>query len=279
MKKNLALLLVALSVLAVQNVSLMAQDAKKPIKIFILAGQSNMEGKGSVHVLNHQLTVPEKADRFARYKSGDTFVEREDVWIDYLGGRGQRHGPLTMGYGISEKDSLRLFGPELGFGWTVGDHFSEPVLIIKTAWGGKSIDRDFRSPSRGYPESMEPQFENAKKRNADLTLEQYQEGYGHFYRLMIDEIKKVTGDLKTYVPDYEDQGYEIAGFVWFQGWNDQYAPTSVEDYKDNLIGLINDVRSEFDVPNMPVVIGAMGHGGCRSKRQNQRNRRRSSSRC
>lgn len=265
MKKSMLLILVAFTSFACVDAATFGQDAKKPIKVFILAGQSNMEGKGSVHVLNHQLTVPEKADRFARYKSEENFVEREDVWIDYLGGRGQRHGSLTMGYGLSEKNSVRLFGPELGFGWTVGDHFDETVLIIKAAWGGKSIDRDFRSPSRGYPDSMQSQFEKAKERNPELTLEQYQETYGHFYRLMIEEIKKVTGDLKTYVPDYEDQGYELAGFVWFQGWNDQYAPTSVEDYEANLIGLINDVRAEFDVPNMPVVIGAMGHDGADQK--------------
>lgn len=259
--KKLLIILVTCALLAGNGISAFGQDAQKPIKIFILAGQSNMEGKGSVHVLNHQLTVPEKADRFARYKSEGAFVERNDVWIDYLGGQGQRHGPLTVGYGISQENSVKLFGPELGFGWTVGDHFDETVLIIKTAWGGKSIDRDFRSPSRGYPDSLESQYENAKKRNPDLTLEQYKESYGHFYRLMIEEIKKVTSDLETYVPNYEGQGYELAGFVWFQGWNDQYAPTSVEDYKDNLIGLINDVRAEFDVPNMPVVIGAMGHDG------------------
>lgn len=241
--------------------SCFAQDEAKPIKVFILAGQSNMEGKGSVHTLNHQLTVPEKSDRFAQYKSGDQFTKRDDVLIDYLGGRGQRYGKLTVGYGISQPDSVRLFGPELGFGWTVGDHFEETVLIIKTAWGGKSIDRDFRSPSRGFPESMQAGFENAQKRNADLTLEQYKEGYGHYYRLMIDEIHRVTSDLKTYVPDYQDQGFEIAGFVWFQGWNDQYAPTSVEDYRENLIGLIQDVRKELEAPDLPVVIGAMGHGG------------------
>ncbi len=241
--------------------SSIAQDATKPIKIFILAGQSNMEGKGSVHTLNHQLNVPEKAERFARYKKGESFVEREDVWIDYLGGRGQRHGRLTVGYGISEPNSVRLFGPELGFGWTVGEHFDETVLIIKTAWGGKSIDCDFRPPSRGYPDSLQAGYEKAKERTPELTLEQHKETYGHFYRLMIEEIKNVTGDLKTYVPNYEDQGFEFAGFVWFQGWNDQYAPTSVEDYQDNLIGLIKDLRSELKSPDLAVVIGAMGHGG------------------
>ncbi len=241
--------------------SLVSQEKPKKVKIFILAGQSNMEGKGSVVTTEHQLADPKKQKRFAHLKKDGKWVERDDVFIDYLGGAGQRYGKLTMGYGTSRKNDVRLFGPELGFGWTVGDHFDEPVLIIKTAWGGKSIDRDFRPPSRGFPESMKTVVEQRQKRNPKLTVDEYKKGYGHFYRLMMGEIKKVTGDLKTYVPGYQDQGYEFAGFVWFQGWNDQYAPTSVEDYKDNMIAFIKDVRKELKAPTMPFVIGAMGHGG------------------
>ena len=211
--------------------------------------------------MEHQLNHPDKKDRFTRYKDGEEYVERDDVWIDYLGGRGRRNGKLTVGYGISAPDSRQLFGPELGFGWTVGDRFDEDVLIIKTAWGGKSLDRDFRSPSRGIPESAAQQFENAKKRNAELTLEEYEKTYGHFYREMMQEIELVTNDLKTYAPNYDGQGYEFAGLVWFQGWNDQYAPTSIPDYQENMIAFINDVRAALECPDMPVVIGAMGHNG------------------
>lgn len=259
--KNACLFCIAFLFCATSNLLVAQDEDRKPLKIFILAGQSNMEGKGSVVVMNHQLTVPEKRDRFARYKNGDEFASRDDVWIDYLGNQGRRHGKLTVGYGKSRPQSVELFGPELGFGWTVGDHFDEPILIIKTAWGGKSLDRDFRPPSRGYPDSLQGQFEKAKRNNEDLTLEKYQEGYGHFYRRMIKEIKMVTEDLSTYCPEYEGEGFEIAGMVWFQGWNDQYAPTSVEDYQENMIGFIQDVRSDLDSPKMVVVIGAMGHDG------------------
>lgn len=235
------------------------------LKIFILAGQSNMEGKGSVETMNRQLANPEKKDRFAHLQDGDGWVEREDVWIHYLGGRGVRTGKLTVGYGVSQEGSQKLFGPELGFGWTLGDYVDDDILIIKTAWGGKSIDKDFRPPSRGYPESITQVLEKRQKKNPELTLEEFKESYGHFYRQMIEEVNKVTSDLKTYVPAYEDQGYELAGFVWFQGWNDQYAPTSVEDYQDNMVAFIKDVRSDLNAPDMPFVIGAMGHGGANQK--------------
>ena len=240
-------------------------DEPKKLKIFILAGQSNMEGKGSVYTMTHQLTVPEKKDRFDELQKDGQWVERDDVFIHYLGGRGRKTGKLTIGYGVSNANNNDWFGPELGFGWVVGDAMDQDILIIKTAWGGKSIDRDFRPPSRGYPDTLQQVFENAKKgaerRGNTLTLDQYKEGYGHFYRQMIDEVKTVTADLENYAPNYKGQGYELAGFVWFQGWNDQYAPTSVEDYEDNMAAFIKDVRKDLNAPSMPFVIGAMGHNG------------------
>lgn len=264
MKRSaLALLIACLTALVVAPSVALAQEDEKPgkLKIFILAGQSNMEGKGSIETMNRQLADPQKKSRFEHLKDGDQWVEREDVWIDYLGNRGRRHGRLTVGYGISEAGSEKWFGPELGFGWTVGDQLDNDVLIIKAAWGGKSLDRDFRPPSRGIPESIDQVVEQRQKRNPELTREEYEKGYGHFYRLMMEEIHTVLNDLKTYAPDYQDQGYEIAGFVWFQGWNDQYAPTSVEDYEENMAAFIRDVRKALGRPGLPVVIGAMGHNG------------------
>ena len=44
---------------------------------------------------------------------------------------------------------------------------------------------------------------------------------GVYYRLMIEHVKKVLADPKRVCPDYDpQQGYEIAGFVWLQGFND-----------------------------------------------------------
>ena len=44
---------------------------------------------------------------------------------------------------------------------------------------------------------------------------------GVYYRLMIEHVRKVLADIKRVVPEYDPkQGYELAGFVWFQGFND-----------------------------------------------------------
>ena len=125
---------------------------KKPLKVFVLAGQSNMEGQGFIAAdpkrnggkgsLEFVANDPATAPRFKHLRDAKgAWRTRDDVFIHYL----QRKGNLTIGYGANEQ----MIGPELGFGWIMGDHFREPVLLIKLAWGGKSLAADFRPPSAG----------------------------------------------------------------------------------------------------------------------------------
>jgi hypothetical protein len=91
---------------------------------------------------------------------------------------------------------------------------------------------------------------------------------------MLKHIKHVLGDIRRVVPDYDpEQGYEIAGFVWFQGFNDMVSrdvyPTLPQDasgnrftkYSELLADFIRDVRKDLNAPKMPFVIGVMGVGG------------------
>src|SRR5215217_8179273 len=102
----------------------------KPVKVFILAGQSNMEGKAKLSLLEYQAAQPATRGLFAHLRKDDKWVERDDVCIKFL----DRKGKLTVGYG-----SPGCIGPELEFGNVVGDRYEEPVLLIKTAWGGRSL--------------------------------------------------------------------------------------------------------------------------------------------
>ena len=266
---------------------------QKPVKVFILAGQSNMEGKGGVDpLLNHQIDAPETRDFFAHLHEDGKYIERDDVWINYL----ERRGKLTVGYG-----SPGRIGLELEFGHMMGNHFEEPVLLIKTAWGGKSIGRDFRPPSSGlqskekidefvgnmvkrdYNNLIRNEWNQAKKDNPKITRREIEaksdasieaihkakadeyrkeviDSYGHFYRLMMSEIKTTLSELKTLFPDYDGRGYEIAGFVWFQGWNDMYNGFQ-DEYAVNMKNFIRDVRKDLAKPNLPFAIGIMGQNG------------------
>jgi hypothetical protein len=224
------------------------------VKVFILAGQSNMEGKAQVELLQRQIKAPATHERFAHLHRDGQWVERDDVWIKFL----DRKGKLTVGFG-----SPGRIGPELEFGHVVGNHYTEQVLLIKTAWGGRSLFRDFRPPSAGLPadEVLQQDLERARKQRPDATLEEIKQSYGATYRQMLAEIKNTLGDLKSHFPDYDGQGYQLAGFVWFQGFNDLINRDYTAAYTENLVHLIRDVRRDLESPKLPFVIGVLGVDG------------------
>ncbi len=239
--------------------SLVAAAAEKPIKVFILAGQSNMEGKGKMSLAESQLKDPRFSNFYDHLRHDGKWIVRDDVWIKFL----DRHGKLTVGYG-----SPNCIGPELEFGIAMGDVYEEPVLLIKTAWGGRSLGRDFLPPSALHPSDSElraivdkENAEHRKQKRPEVTLADVKERYGKSYREMIEEIRSTLDDLPKLFPDYKGQGYEIAGFVWFQGWNDHIDPKFAAGYEANLENLIRDVRKDLKLPKLPVVIGQMGQNG------------------
>lgn len=191
--------------------------ADKPLKVFILAGQSNMQGQAREETLAGLAMDPATKSLYDKLvdKDGKPRVHDHVFIAAFSGGGGNKgkpvvhtakHGKLTAGYGGDTTDGTKL-GPELGFGVTMYDHVQEPILIIKTSWGGKSLMVDFRPPSAGnLPDAAE-------------------EKVGRYYRFMIEHVKKVLADPGKYCPAYDPkQGYEIAGFVWFQGFNDLVGP-------------------------------------------------------
>ena len=135
-------------------------------------------------------------------------------------GRAAAGRPAGAGF-LASTAAQHHFGPELQFGHVVGDYFANQVLLIKTAWGGKSLYKDFRPPSSGGE-------------------------VGPYYTKMIAEVREALANLKTDFPGYDGGGYELAGFVWYHGWNDGCEPkTAVPEYEKNLVNLIKDVRKEL----------------------------------
>jgi alpha-galactosidase len=151
-----------------------AASAAGKVKVYILVGQSNMEGHATVECLEYQATKGKYKDVLAFCRKGDGWAERDDVLINYL----DRRGKLTVGYGAPGKNPG--IGPELGFGFTVGDKYDEPVLPIKAAWGGKSLGRDFLPPSISIPneETLKAELEKAHKKNPDLKMDELKANMG-----------------------------------------------------------------------------------------------------
>jgi len=260
---------------------LLAGEAQaKPLEVYILAGQSNMEGQAKIETFDYIGDDPATAPLLKEMRGPDGKPRVcEKVWISYLTGGGDKlgegFGRLTAGYGARRdpaEDGGKI-GPEFTFGLTMAKATDGPILIIKTAWGGKSLNTDFRSPSAGPYEFNEAQLENLKKQGKDIMQAKAEKAArtGHYYRLMIQHVKHVLGDIKRVVPDYDaKQGCEIAGFAWFQGWNDMVDSGTYPDrgdpggyakYGEWMAHFIRDVRRDLNAPKMPFVIGVMGVGG------------------
>ncbi len=249
----------------------------KPLKVFILAGQSNMQGHAKVSTFDSLADDPKTAPLLKDMRAPDGKPRVcEKVWISSVGCLGDAYsdlreqtGQLTAGFGAPD-DKI---GPEFTFGLTMEKRLGEPILIIKTAWGGRSLHTDFRPPSAGPERINDFTLDQWKKRGLDAEKEaaRIRQNGGVFYRHMIDHVQKVLKDIKRVVPDYDPkQGYELAGFVWFQGFNDlvdgwtypdQMKPGGYDQYADLLGHLIRDVRKDLSAPKMPFVIGVMGIGG------------------
>ncbi len=240
-------------------------DDLETVKVFILAGQSNMEGKAANTLLLHQATDSNTQDQFAHLRKNDDWIVRDDVFIKFL----ERNGGLTIGYGSPNKT-----GVELEFGNVMGDHFQQPVLLIKTAWGGHSLHQKFRSPSAGFPseaqlqkeldEAVERVKKSNEKNNQDQplpTMQQIQTVYGSSYRQMMEEVRSTMKDYPTMFPALKGKQLQLAGFVWFQGYNDMFGDGVPEQYASNMKHFINDVREDLDAPKLPFVIGCLGQNG------------------
>jgi hypothetical protein len=217
-----------------------------PVKIYLLVGQSNMQGKGAVegegsNSLRYAVkNDPKKEFQFVVNKDG-TWRERSDVWIHYdlYPYRELRYGALKPGYGGSSGQ----IGPEFGFGHLMGDASKGQILLIKAAWGGKSLGHNFLPPSVGkYPPPAKP------------------DDPGYFFHRILQLVREVPENAEKYFPDYRGQGFEIAGLCYHQGWNDQYGGLDLK-YEKNMAAFIKDIRSVelgLGVPGLPVVIATSG---------------------
>jgi alpha-galactosidase len=193
--------------------------------------QVELEGKGDLVTLT-------KKDKKFPYLLDDqgNWTVRNDVFY-----KEARLHPESAGSALSAtSNNGASIGPELGFGYVMGTFHDEQVLLIKTAQGNRSLGFDFRPPSSGRTD-VSNQYESLE------------------YKLMVKGVRETLDKIDKVVPGYQGQGYEVAGFCWFQGHKDSGAPKA--EYEKHLVNLINDLRKEFNVPKMPAVVATVGFNG------------------
>jgi len=121
-------------------------------------------------------------------------------------------------------------------GIVLGQALEQQVLLIKVAWAGRSLGEDFRPPGASGET-------------------------GTAYAAMSEHLIEVLANLSSGFPEYDGEGYELAGFVWFQGWTDRTRQEWVDEYGENLAQLIRDLRRDLGAPGLPFLIGETGQGG------------------
>ncbi len=258
MKNRSYLSVVVVLALGAMNVGVAMAEDKKPVKVFLLVGQSNMQGKGSAKHLEE--LVKAEPDKFGHLMKDGEWVKRDDVWIHFSStgapkfGNRPPNGRLTVGFTYPPGK----VGPEMGFGHVVGEEIEDPVVLLKACWGGQSLAVDFRPPSRGKWD-REFNRDDGKKYKPATT--------GWAYKQIFNEMHEHLDDLGATFPDLAGRKHEIVGLVWFQGWNDLINGKRTAEYEDNMVAFIKDIRKHLEVPDLPIVIGVAGHNGDANEKQ------------
>ncbi len=228
---------------------------RTPLRITYLKGgsaalwleQVDLRGFGD---LGH---VIDDLGRFRYLRAEDrSWVQRPDVFLNdaYMGkGSSAPHGVDACG---------PTFGPELGFGFVMGTFHDEPVIVMKADIGNRSLGWDILPPGSerytfegkeypGYGETMDADGTIRKPGPNDWYA-------GKQYDDYTASLRDVLDNFGERYPQFKDQGYEVAGFVWWQGNKDMGSTAHIARYEENLVNLIKAWRKEFNAPNAHFVV-------------------------
>jgi hypothetical protein len=181
------------------------------------------------------------------------WVARDDVWY-----KGVVTATGSRWLGVSGGS----IGPELGFGHVIGNHYDEPVLILKTSQGNRSLSWDFLPPGSkrfehggeiyaAYKESPLSWKKGTEPKPINWYAgKQYDDCFGAAH--------EVLDNFDKQFPHWKGRGYKIEGFAWWQGDKDRYNEGHSLQYEKNLVHLIKSLRREFEAPDAKFVVATLG---------------------
>lgn len=242
-------------------------DVSKPVKVFIIMGQSNTLEMGKVAGADKDDTLEGaiKKDKMYPFMVDETgaWTIRKDVrnvGVMQKGDSGNiyRNDWLTV--------SGSKIGIEIGIGHKLGDAIEEPVMILKSSIGNRGLSWDLLPPGSKSWEFVDP------KDNKTYVYAGYQESparwekgtqptpigwyAGKQYDDDVANAKKILSEIGTYYPGATK--YEVAGFFWWQGEKDCGDASHSAQYEKNLVNLIAALRKDFNAPNAKFVLGTLG---------------------
>ncbi|GMW00332.1 MAG: hypothetical protein AMXMBFR84_14700 [Candidatus Hydrogenedentota bacterium] len=200
-------------------------DPGKRVKVFIFAGQSNMEGRADGERLSPgDRARIERAQRQVQLAYNYEPVEPLDV--------------VAPSDRIKETYKIdRMFGPELFFGVALSEAWpEEKFLFIKRTEGGTSLHGCWN-----------PDWDEKK---AAVMGEEKE--------------PRLYGEMASYVKDvlsgYARDEYEICAFLWVQGEADDGTEESEAAYGANLRRLVEQVRKDTGKAELPFLFFDVGKG-------------------
>ena len=228
---------------------------KVPFKITYFTKQAN--GLGWIV----RLDVPGALSTLVKFKGMYPYLidekrqwkTRDDVWYrGVVTATGNR--PLGVAGG--------RIGPEIGFGHAVGNHLEEPVLILKSSQGNRSLSWDFLTPGSKRFEYKGKIYAGYKESplswDKGTTPEPINWYAGKQYDDCFRAAHDVLNNFDKEFPHWKGRGYEIEGFAWWQGDKDRYVEAHAVRYEQNLVRLIKTLRKEFKAPKAKFVVATLG---------------------
>ncbi len=213
----------------------------KPVKVYIMSGQSNMVGLGKVYGTEDKSleTMTLRQNKFPNLvNDSGGWTQRQDV--RYRGVISAIHNKgLTPGCGADSN----TMGPELGFGHIMGWYHDEPVLLLKSSIGNRSLAWDILppgSPGYGSPIPTTPGAWYGGKQYDMYFKDELQWAHPD---TAVTNVVDVLDNFAAQYPNWASQGFEIAGFVWWQGERDLGNATHANQYEANLVRLIDSLRT------------------------------------
>jgi hypothetical protein len=277
-------LAVCVATLGAADAAPTSPDITKPVKIYILMGQSNMVGLGKISSESKgkhggpegslDAAVKEKKKYPYLVDQAGNWVERQDVrYVRVMDGKG---GGMQVfnNEGMTVK-TCKTIGPEFGIAHFVGGATDAPVMILKSCIGNRSLGWDLLPPGSERFEAEVPEKGGSKvtkvfagyKESPDSWLKgtepkPIQWYAGKQYDDDVANAKKVLAELDKYYPGATK--YEVAGFFFWQGEKDTGSEAHAGRYEQNLVRLIQQLRKDFNAPDAKFVLGTLGEAekGC-----------------